>query len=266
MAGQHLLDQRRAGARQAEDENGPASFQSGAGPPGEILGVEHLNHLIDEASVLLRRVLATPAIQFKNQGVRLGAHSAAFAYSPRIENMCQGKQQAASRASYQIRVCGAQFQVPQGPRLEVCRVAALPGGHVASGGPAAAGEQLERQPRPRSGHRALRADHPDSNAQWLHSAATGARLDLVHLLRRVVLPPAAPNPMRPSMEYGRPPGLMRLPIRNRPSMVVHIAVKLGQILTKIRVIGLKLHGPASATEAHFQIALRSAKPGRGARA
>ena len=56
MAGQHLLDQRGARARQAEDEDRLARVVAGPGEAGEQLGREALDQPVDEPDVLGRVV------------------------------------------------------------------------------------------------------------------------------------------------------------------------------------------------------------------
>ena len=72
MAGQHLLDQRCAGAGEAEDEHRPAGGQSGTDVRAKNSGTKACEQAIDELLVLGRDVLAfLLAGQFQGQGIGL---------------------------------------------------------------------------------------------------------------------------------------------------------------------------------------------------
>ena len=71
MAGQHLLDQRGARARQAEDEDRLTRLVAGPGEAGEQLGREALDQPVDEPDVL-GRVVRTVLLDATGQGHRVG--------------------------------------------------------------------------------------------------------------------------------------------------------------------------------------------------
>ena len=71
MAGQNLLDQRRAGARQPKDENRTVRQGAGARKPREKVSIKRPEQPVDESLVVGRGIFATRAIGLQSQGVAL---------------------------------------------------------------------------------------------------------------------------------------------------------------------------------------------------
>ncbi len=83
MAGQDLLDKRRARARQSEDKDRPARLYAGTRQPREEVAIEGAEQTVDESLVVGRGVLAPGAIGLEVEIALLSRrHSAARACSP----------------------------------------------------------------------------------------------------------------------------------------------------------------------------------------
>ncbi len=100
VAGQHLLDQRGAGPRQAKDEHRPARVVTGAGQSVEQLRGEVFDQPIDKTAMLDRVILLTLlAEQFQTESIgsrqTLGGLSVLAA---RILYLRQSEQQGRARS------------------------------------------------------------------------------------------------------------------------------------------------------------------------
>ncbi len=113
MARQDLLDERGAGARQADDEDRAAGVVAGAGQAIEQSGREGLDHLIDQVPMPVRLVgQTTPTVLLEGQGVGAAeARGDRLVAAPRVLDQGEAEEQVGARAVVQRRILNANEEV-----------------------------------------------------------------------------------------------------------------------------------------------------------
>ena len=99
VAGQHLLDQRRPGAGQAEDENRPPAREP-ARPAARRTAIKPAQQAVNEPLVFGHGVVAAFLVHLDGQSVRLAqAFGGPDVVASTVEDVGQGEQQPAARAT-----------------------------------------------------------------------------------------------------------------------------------------------------------------------
>ena len=111
MAGKNLLDERRARARQAEDEHGPFGVQPSAGDPREKVRRERLQQPVHELLVFGRDVVPTALCRFQGQRIGLAQTvSGAGEFTTGVENVGQTKEKSGTGSWGEFDVGESFFQ------------------------------------------------------------------------------------------------------------------------------------------------------------